>query len=118
MRHVQSNSISLGKNLSAVDINRELNEVYGTKRGEELMHQCVQYFKHGRTNIDDEVVGFLQDTDYTNETKQMGSALQFLSRYAINEDDFFNRILTGVETWVANVKIGNKQKSMNGMEPY
>jgi hypothetical protein len=35
-----------------------------------------------------------------NKTKQMGSAVKFLMRYAQAEDEFLDSIVTGDEAWV------------------
>lgn len=47
-----------------------------------------------------------------HKTKRMGSALNFLSRYDAEGEDFLKRIVTGDETWVAYVNAETKQQSM------
>ncbi|GBM52926.1 Histone-lysine N-methyltransferase SETMAR [Araneus ventricosus] len=47
-----------------------------------------------------------------HKTSRMGAALEFLSRYHTNGEDFLNRIVTGDETWVAHVIAEKKQQSM------
>ncbi|GFU24439.1 histone-lysine N-methyltransferase SETMAR [Trichonephila clavipes] len=42
----------------------------------------------------------------------MGAALEFLSRYHTDGEDFLNRMVTGDETWVAHVNVETKQQSM------
>ena len=46
-----------------------------------------------------------------HKTKQMGSALKFLTRYA-QEDEFLDSILTGDETWVFHHTPESKQQSL------
>ncbi|GBN43872.1 hypothetical protein AVEN_29715-1 [Araneus ventricosus] len=45
-----------------------------------------------------------------HKTSRMGAALEFLSRYYTNGEDFLNRIVTG--GWVAHVNVETKQQSM------
>ncbi|GFX48094.1 mariner Mos1 transposase [Trichonephila clavipes] len=40
----------------------------------------------------------------------MGAALEFISRYHTDGKDFFNRMVTGDETWVAHVNVETKQQ--------
>ncbi|GFX55296.1 histone-lysine N-methyltransferase SETMAR [Trichonephila clavipes] len=47
-----------------------------------------------------------------HKTSRMGAALEFLSRYHTDVEDFLNRMVTGDETWVAHVKVETKQQSM------
>lgn len=47
-----------------------------------------------------------------HKSKRMGSALDFLSRYDAEGEEFLNRIVTGDETWVAYVNAETKQQSM------
>ena len=44
--------------------------------------------------------------------KRQGSALQFLSRYEEEGDNFLSRIVTGDETWVSHVTPESKQQSI------
>ncbi|GFU99843.1 histone-lysine N-methyltransferase SETMAR [Trichonephila clavipes] len=46
------------------------------------------------------------------KTSRMGAALEFLSRYHTDGEDFLNRMVTGDETWVAHVNVETKQQSM------
>ncbi|GFR03470.1 histone-lysine N-methyltransferase SETMAR [Trichonephila clavata] len=41
----------------------------------------------------------------------MGVALEFLSQYHTDGEEFLNRIVTGVETWVPHVNAETKQQS-------
>ena len=50
-----------------------------------------------------------------NKTKRMGSALKFLRRYAQEEDEFLDSIVTGDETWVFHHTPESKQQSMTMM---
>ncbi|GBN19063.1 hypothetical protein AVEN_73129-1 [Araneus ventricosus] len=49
-----------------------------------------------------------------HKTSRMGAALEFLSRYHTDGEDFLNRIVTvdARETWVAHVNAETKQQSM------
>ncbi|GFY18823.1 mariner Mos1 transposase [Trichonephila clavipes] len=47
-----------------------------------------------------------------HKTSRMGAALEFLSRYYTDGEDFLNRMVTGDETWVAHVNVETKQQSM------
>ncbi|GBM27855.1 hypothetical protein AVEN_66406-1 [Araneus ventricosus] len=47
-----------------------------------------------------------------HKTSRMGAALEFLSLYHTDAEDFLNRIVTGDETWVAHVNAETKQQSM------
>ena len=54
-------------------------------------------------------------------TKRMGSALKFLTRYAQEEDEFLDSIVTGDETWVfhhnpesSTTMMRCKKKSLHG----
>ncbi len=44
-------------------------------------------------------------------TARMGLCLQFLQRYAIEEEEFLDRIVTWDETWVSHVNPETKQQS-------
>ncbi|XP_015904956.1 mariner Mos1 transposase [Parasteatoda tepidariorum] len=47
-----------------------------------------------------------------HKKQRMGSALQFLTRYNEDADDFLSRIVTGDETWVSYDTPETKQQSM------
>ncbi|GBM90647.1 Histone-lysine N-methyltransferase SETMAR [Araneus ventricosus] len=47
-----------------------------------------------------------------HKTNRMGAALEFLSRYHTDGEDFLNRIVTDDETWVAHANAETKQQSM------
>ncbi|GFX41139.1 histone-lysine N-methyltransferase SETMAR [Trichonephila clavipes] len=47
-----------------------------------------------------------------HKTSRMCAALEFLSRYHTDGEDFLNRMVTGDETWVAHVKVETKEQSM------
>jgi histone-lysine N-methyltransferase SETMAR len=47
-----------------------------------------------------------------HKMKHQGNALQFLSRYEDDCDNFLSRIVTGDETWVSHVTPKSKQQSM------
>ncbi|GBO18322.1 hypothetical protein AVEN_87550-1, partial [Araneus ventricosus] len=49
-----------------------------------------------------------------HKTSRMGDALEFLSRYHTDGEDFLNRIVTGDarDTWVTHVNAETKQQSM------
>ncbi|GFV05780.1 histone-lysine N-methyltransferase SETMAR [Trichonephila clavipes] len=47
-----------------------------------------------------------------HKTSRMSAALEFLSRYHTDGEDFLNRMVTGDETWVAHVNVETKQQSM------
>lgn len=47
-----------------------------------------------------------------HKIKRMSSAIDFLSRYDAEGEEFLNRIVTGDETWVAYVNVETKQQSM------
>ncbi|GBN41818.1 hypothetical protein AVEN_130061-1 [Araneus ventricosus] len=51
-----------------------------------------------------------------HKTSRMDAALEFLSRYHTDGEDFLNRIVTGDETWVAYVNAETKQ--VYGMGSY
>ncbi|GBN11440.1 hypothetical protein AVEN_193275-1 [Araneus ventricosus] len=50
-------------------------------------------------------------TDVHN-TKRLGSALTFFTRYSEQGNEFLNKIVTGDETWVCHVTPESKQQSM------
>jgi len=47
-----------------------------------------------------------------HKTKRMGSAMKFLTRYALEGDDFLRSIVTGEETWVFHHTPESKQQSL------
>ncbi|GBN74832.1 hypothetical protein AVEN_137482-1 [Araneus ventricosus] len=47
-----------------------------------------------------------------HKPSRMGAALEFLSRYHTDGEDFLNRIVAGDETWVAHVNAKTIQQSM------
>ena len=47
-----------------------------------------------------------------HKTKQIGSALKFLTRYAQEGDEFLDSIVTGDETWVFHHTTESKQQSL------
>ena len=47
-----------------------------------------------------------------HKTKRMDSALKFLTRYAQEEDEFLDSIVTGDETWVFHHTAESKQQSL------
>jgi len=47
-----------------------------------------------------------------HKTKRMGSTLKFLTRYAQEEDEFLNCVVTGDETWVFHYTPESKQQSL------
>ncbi|GFR06060.1 hypothetical protein TNCT_734871, partial [Trichonephila clavata] len=42
----------------------------------------------------------------------MGAALEFLSLYTLDGEEYLNRIVIGYETWAAHVIAETKQQSM------
>jgi len=47
-----------------------------------------------------------------HKTKRMGSALKFLTRYALEGDEFLDSIVTGEETWIFHHTPESKQQSL------
>ncbi|GBO03116.1 hypothetical protein AVEN_199047-1 [Araneus ventricosus] len=106
------------KRLSAADIHRELCAVYGPNiMSEEHLPNISQ------TVLYETVTGKLGYWKFCarwvpkmlteiHKTSRMGAALEFLSRYHTDGEDFLNRIVAGDETWVAHVNAETKQQSM------
>jgi len=49
-----------------------------------------------------------------HKTKRMGSALEFLMRYAQEGDEFLDSIVTGDETWVFTTLLNPNNSHCNG----